>query len=287
MNYADSFGFQWNRHSRVQLDSFTGLTLSRDRLRAATHWPDNLTGQTVVEAGSGAGRFTEQLAATGATVFTFDFSNAIEANQRNNGHHENVRFFRADINDLPFPAASADKVLCLGVLQHTPDPRRSFLNLARLLKPGGEIAIDVYPLRLTALLHWKYILRPVTRQMKPERLYDLIARLTPPLIPVSVWLGRHFGRAGIRLLPIVQCEHWGLPPDINREWAVLDTFDTYSPAYDRPQSKRAVRRWFKEAGLVDIVVESGQNGIVARGRLPEADQVGAALGEIRTPDPRS
>ena len=84
-----------------------------------------------------------------------------------------------------------------------------------LTKPGGEIAIDVYPLRLTALLHWKYILRPVTRHMKPERLYHLIARWTPPL-------------------PIVQCEHWGLPPEINREWAVLDTFDTYSPAYDRP-----------------------------------------------------
>jgi hypothetical protein len=37
-----------------------------------------------------------------------------------------------------------------------------------LTKPGGEIAIDVYPLRLTALLHWKYILRPVTRHMKPQ-----------------------------------------------------------------------------------------------------------------------
>src|SRR5882672_9662337 len=146
MNYADSFGFQWNRHSRVQLDSFNGLSLSLDRLKAATHWPDDLTGEVIVEAGSGAGRFTEHLAKTGATVLTFDFSDAITANLANNGDCRNVCFFQGDINDLPIPAGTVDKVLCLGVLQHTPDPRQSFLSLARLLKPGGQIAIDVYPL---------------------------------------------------------------------------------------------------------------------------------------------
>lgn len=269
MNYADSFGFQWNQHSRVQLDSFNGLSLSLDRLRAATHWPDDLTGQIIVEAGSGAGRFTEHLAKTGATVLTFDFSDAITANKANNGHYRNVCFFQGDINNLPIKPRMIDKVLCLGVLQHTPDPRKSFLSLVNLVKPGGEIAIDVYPFRILALMHWKYILRPITKRMNKDRLYRIIARWTPPLVPLSAWLGRRFGRSGMRLLPIVQYEYRGLPPDINREWAVLDTFDMYSPTYDKPQTMRAVQRWFKEAWLEDIVVEKGFNGIVARGRKPK------------------
>lgn len=268
MNYADSFGMQWNIHSRVQLDSFNGLSLSLERLKAATHWPDDLTGQVIVEAGSGAGRFTEHLAKTGATVLTFDYSTAIAVNRNNNGHFKNVCFFQDDINDLQIPPGTVDKVLCLGVLQHTPDPKQSFLNLAKLLQPGGQIAIDVYPLRFFALIHWKYILRPITKRMDKEKLYRIIARWTPPLVPWSAWLGRHFGRSGMRLLPIVQYAYRGLPADINREWAVLDTFDMYSPAYDKPQTIRTVRKWLEEAGLENVVVEKGFNGVVARGQRP-------------------
>src|SRR4029450_11062080 len=54
-NYASSFGMQWNRHRRTQPDAGTGLPLSRERLFAATKWPDRLEGQTILEAGSGAG----------------------------------------------------------------------------------------------------------------------------------------------------------------------------------------------------------------------------------------
>ena len=76
-NYATSFGFQWNAHRKTQLDSFTGLTISRDRLFKTTGWLENLEGQLVLEAGSGAGRFTEILLRTGARIFSFDYSSLI------------------------------------------------------------------------------------------------------------------------------------------------------------------------------------------------------------------
>jgi hypothetical protein len=41
-----------------------------------------------------------------------------------------------------------------------------------------------------------------------------------------------------------------------------------SPVHDHPQSVQTVQRWFQEAGFVDIAVEYGLNGIVARGRRP-------------------
>jgi 2-polyprenyl-3-methyl-5-hydroxy-6-metoxy-1,4-benzoquinol methylase len=67
--YAESFGEQWARWRRVQLDSVTGKPLSRDRLVSGTVWSlEELRGETVLEVGCGAGRFTEVLAAAGAEV---------------------------------------------------------------------------------------------------------------------------------------------------------------------------------------------------------------------------
>ena len=59
-HYADSFGMQWNIHRKAQLDSHTGLPLTRRRYELAAHWPENLAGEAILEAGSGAGRFTEK-----------------------------------------------------------------------------------------------------------------------------------------------------------------------------------------------------------------------------------
>jgi SAM-dependent methyltransferase len=225
-----------------------------------------LTGEVIVEAGSGAGRFTEVLATTGAQIVSFDVSAAVEANYRNNGHHSTLMLFQADIRNAPIPDGSMDKVMCLGVIMHTPNPEVTFRSLARYVRPGGELVIDCYPARLSALASWKYLLRPLTKRMDKKRLYGVIRKVTPPLVPVAALLRRVFGRAGARLLPIVQYEHLGLSPTLNREWAILDTFDMYSPAHDHPQTRGTIRRWYREAGFVDVVVECGWNGIVARGR---------------------
>ena len=75
----------------------------------------------VLEVGSGAGRFTEILLKHGAIVHSIDYSNAVDANAINNGHHENLTLVQADIRRIPFPKAIYDYVVCLGVIQHTPN----------------------------------------------------------------------------------------------------------------------------------------------------------------------
>jgi SAM-dependent methyltransferase len=267
-HYADSFGMQWNIHRQAQLDSHTGIPLSRHRYDLATHWPENLAGETILEAGSGAGRFTEILAKTGAEVLSFDLSSAVSANHANNGQYPNVLIFQGDIFNIPVREQSMDKVFCLGVIQHTPDPEAAFRSLARYVRPGGQIVIDSYASRLRSVLSWKYVLRPITTRMDKERLYRMISRLAPPMVPLSIFLRRIFGKAGPRMLPILQYDHWGLPPDLNREWAIMDTFDMLSPVHDHPQSIETVTRWFKDAGFVDVAIEYGMNGIVARGFRP-------------------
>lgn len=263
--YASSFGLQWTRHAKAQLDSTTGKSISRGRFFGVTGWPERMDGERILEAGCGAGRFTEVLVSTGADVWSFDLSDAVEANLANNGHLQNVHIFQASIDAIPFPPGQFDRVLCLGVLQHTPDPAEAFRSLAVQVRPGGYLAIDVYRKDLVALLQWKYLLRLITKRLPPERLYRIIGAVAPVLLPATRLARRVAGRAGARLSPIAEYGHLGLSDDLAREWAILDTFDMYSPAHDHPQTLRTVRQWFMDAEFGDIVVERGPNGIVGRG----------------------
>lgn len=268
-NYANSFGYQWNLHMKTQLDSATGFPISRNRLFAVTGWPKNMGGELVLEAGSGAGRFTEILLETGATVFSFDFSSAVDANRSNNGRCSNLNLFQGDIFNIPLQKKSFDKVMCLGVIQHTPYPEKAFKSLAEQVRPGGELVIDVYTKSLIALLQWKYVLRPLTKGLNKQLLYKVISAVVPLLLPLTIILRRFAGRVGARLMPIVEYSYLGLPYEINKQWAILDTFDMYSPAHDHPQSITTIKRWYNEVGFENVTVGFGPNGVIAKGRRPD------------------
>lgn len=266
-DYSGSFGLQWNIHRKTQLDSYTAKPISEERVRHVTGWTldGGLGNQFILEAGSGAGRFTEILVKTGATLFSFDLSKAVEANFKNNGRYSNLCVFQGNLLEIPFPDGFFNKVICLGVLQHTPSPEEAFKSLFRCVKPGGEIVIDIYAKRLTALFAWKYLLRPITKHISPKYLYNLVRICVPALIPISRWLKKIFGKIGARLVPIIEYSELGLQGEINRDWAILDTFDMYSPMYDQPQTVKTLTKWFKDAGCKDFWVGNGPNGLVGRG----------------------
>lgn len=121
-NYADNFGFQWNRFRQTQLDSFSGTTITADRFWAQSGWrPEDLKGKRVLDVGCGAGRFAEIALAAGAQLVALDFSTAVDAclenHQRQLSHLDVVQ---GNIYHLPFKAGQFDFVYCFGVLQHTP-----------------------------------------------------------------------------------------------------------------------------------------------------------------------
>ncbi|MBV9453466.1 MAG: class I SAM-dependent methyltransferase, partial [Rubrobacter sp.] len=144
-NYASAFGLQWNRFRSTQLDSYTGTTISRDRLTDALGGSlDMVRGKSVLEAGCGAGRFTEILLSAGARVFACDLSEAVEANHANCRHWPDYFICQADIMQIPVSPLSFDIVICLGVIQHTPNPEATIAALTQYVKPGGMLAIDHY-----------------------------------------------------------------------------------------------------------------------------------------------
>jgi len=262
--YASSFGFQWNRFRRTQLDSNTGLPISRDRFFRESRWtPEELAGKRVLDVGCGAGRFTEVALGTGAKVVSVDYSTAVDACFDNLGENPSLNVIQADVYHLPLRAEAFDYVYCFGVLQHTPDPRGALLALVPPLKRGGRIAIDCYP-RLPLNVLWpKYWLRGITTRLSRARLFSLIERLVPALLPVSRAFAAvpGIGRRLRYAVPVMS--YYGVFPFSeaqHREWAVLDTFDMLAPAHDHPQSAATVGAWLREAGLRES--EAMREGLV-------------------------
>ncbi len=273
-NYARGFGFQWHVHRKTQIDKFNGTSISRDRFYACTGWArEELSGLSIIEAGCGAGRFTEIMLDAGLEVFSVDYSNAVDACHENHGSHPNLHLIQGDICRLPFAAESFDRVFCFGVLQHTPDVRRSFDSLARMVKAGGKIAVDVYPKTIKAMLHYpRYLLRPIAKRLAPSVLYRIVKRAVPILFPISMGLKRIplFGRYLFPLIPIAN--YWRDLPlnrDELREWSVIDTFDWLGSWYDQPQTASTLRSWLEEGRLVDCQVEK-VGSFVGTGQRPQA-----------------
>ena len=274
-NYAAGFGFQWLLHSRTQFDDANNASISRDRFFGATRWSHELKGESILEVGGGSGRFTEHAATTGAFVASLDYSVAVEANYASNGHKPNVLIVQADVYAMPFRQGWFDRCYCFGVLQHTPDVKRAFDALPRMLKPGGYLAVDVYrkPRGLRRLTATKYYVRPLTRRIPPQRLYKFTTAYIRAMWPLARLLRRipYFGiRLNWALLIPDYAKSLPLTDERLRAWAELDLFDMLSPAYDSPQDLETMREWFVSAGLRDVDVHVGYNGIEGRGRVPGA-----------------
>jgi SAM-dependent methyltransferase len=270
-DYAESFGYQWNYFDKTQLDSHAGNDLSRERFFTTTQWPQRMCGQTILEAGCGMGRFTQIALETGAEVFSFDLSNAVEANLRNNGDSDRIHILQASIYQIPLPKASFDKIFCMGVLQHCPDVRAAFMSLVPFLRPGGEIVIDVYQKHTGLFPPLKYWARPFLTWMGPKGIHRFLSSAIPPAFYLKKALYKvpFVGKPIGNLIPIGPVSHAPrliFTDEQLIQVKILSALDMYSPVHDHPQTLETVRQWFKDADLVDIQVGTGFNGINARGK---------------------
>jgi SAM-dependent methyltransferase len=268
--YNDSFARQWKLFQLNQYDSFNGTRITRDRYLRETGWPDTgLVGEYILEAGCGAGRFTEILAGTGANLLSIDYSSAVEVSAEQNAHSINTVFAQADILDLPFRPQAFDRVFCHGVIQHTPNPTKAFESLSTLVKPGGRLSIDVY-LKDGKIRPWKskYLWRWWTTRVAPERLMAFLEWFIPKWLPLDTLvkrtpiLGNYFGA----IIPCWNYFYTDLPKAEKVRWAILDTFDALAPAYDIPVTIKDVEAWFRNASYEDVEVREGGNGVVGNGR---------------------
>jgi SAM-dependent methyltransferase len=277
-NYADNFGLEWNTHSRTQYDSSSEISLSETRFFEATKWPRELKGELILECGSGSGRFTEWALSTGAMVVSLDYSQAVEANYKSNGGNPNLCLVQASIYEMPFEKDFADKVFCFGVIQHTPDAKKTFDTLLEPLKPGGLMATDIYRLSLRTIIGTRGLFRIFTRKMEPYKLQKFVHSYVDTMWPlvrllqkVPAGIGVIFTRKFLNIADHSTMGLKGAPDKQIKEWAYLNTYDRMSARYENSQTLGTFRKWHELAGLENIEVHPGYNGIEGRGRKPTAE----------------
>lgn len=285
-NYAASFGLQWNAFRRTQLDSFTKTTLSRDRLaRIAGGSLEVFRGQDVLEAGCGAGRFSEVMLAAGAKLFAADLSSAVEANRANCSSAANYFVCQADITRLPVAPGQFDVVVCVGVIQHTPDPERTMSALCSYVKPGGLLLIDHYSLEYPATLSRRLLRRFLLGRSSPFslRFCTLLTNVLWPLHRALWLLFRESPLRKVPLLPKIRSafvlmspivdHHHNFPelsPALLKTWALLDTHDTLTDAYKHLRSQEQIETHLQRCGMESVQAWVGGNGIEAHARKSAA-----------------
>ena len=252
-----SFSFEWRRHATTLLDGRLDGDAARAFVTYTAFDAPLVAGARVLDAGVGSGRLADVALRLGAAeVIGLDLSFAVDSAQENLGRDPRFGCVQASIFAPPFPDGSFDLIYSVGVLHHTPAPQLAFARLARLLRPGGHIAIYVYEDTPTHVV--SDALRQLTTRLSPSTLHRVVSRLQPILDGID---GVPFGQWLLRWLPRSH--------NATREARILDNFDWYSPRFQfRYRGWQETARWFTDAGLVDVRPLMKRIAIV--GRRPRA-----------------
>jgi SAM-dependent methyltransferase len=136
---AENFGWQWTHFTQEDekySDQFLGW-LQPVR-------PDFFKDKIVLEGGCGKGRHTKLAAGWGAKeVVGIDLGDGVESSFALTRSLPNVHIVQGDIFKLPFKR-TFDYAFSVGVLHHTPDPKKAFVSLASKVKSGGHVSAWVY-----------------------------------------------------------------------------------------------------------------------------------------------
>jgi SAM-dependent methyltransferase len=298
-NYSDSWGRLWHETGHLLRDSFTGIPFHENVLHGEYSeepgsddgrspfgfgWPRDLSGQRVLEVGTGTGNITEHLVGTGADVLSVDMSDAIDTLPEELLRRPNVNVVQADVNTPVLAPGSFDRIWMFQVLQHTPSPPQTLGTLRGLLRAGGQIDFTSYS--GDGFRAWYY---PFTRRIPDRLAWRLIAWTVPRLIPLKYRLqkGRRlplFRKLALKLLEPVDPRDIYLQTregradryihgtvwnrtrdeDLLMKYVVINTFDRITPRYTNSATHETVERWLREEAGYSSAETWGRGGVRAR-----------------------
>ena len=133
-------------------------------------------GDAVLDVGCGTGNYTIELAKRGADVVGVDSSEEmlIWARQKAQGERLKVNFQVADALNLPFPDESFDLILSNGLLCFLKEPEKALMEMHRVLKPGGGLAVGV----LNKWSPWAFFRR--IKGLYKDTIYNQAYFISPP-----------------------------------------------------------------------------------------------------------
>jgi SAM-dependent methyltransferase len=241
-SYAASFGRQWNRYDVARPEEDEATFQVKTGVM-----PADLKGQLVLDAGCGGGRYSRLIGSHGAMLIGADLSSAVTKAAQLCSTLPNVSIIQADLLDVPLADSAFDLVYSIGVLHHTPDPRRAFGEIARKVKPGGRLAVWLYRRNIPPQEWLNSGLRTITTRL-PSRVLE----------PMCAGLGA-LGSVPILNRTLNKIANFSNHPD----WTlrVCDNFDWYAPWFQSHHSVAELKTWFTEEGFTNLAeLSPAKNG---------------------------
>jgi len=132
----------YDTHLGPLLFQFSGEDLAR---RVGEARPGDIR---VLEVACGTGIATEHLwqaLSPQSEIVATDLNPAmLDFAKNKRGVLQNVSYRQADVQDLPFGDGSFDAVVCQFGIMFVPDKAKAFAEMARVLRPGGLLAFNVW-----------------------------------------------------------------------------------------------------------------------------------------------
>lgn len=140
---AEAFGYSAEELTSIPAGANMGLSCGNPTATAHLR-----PGEVVVDLGSGGGLdvflASRMVGPTGRAIGIDMTAAMIERSLENarNGGYTNVEFHQSTIDHIPMPDASVDCVISNCVVNLAPDKPAVFREIARVLKPGGRVALS-------------------------------------------------------------------------------------------------------------------------------------------------
>ena len=140
---AEAFGYSSEELTSIPAGANMGLSCGNPTATAHLR-----AGEVVVDLGSGGGLdvfLASKMVGPDGRAIGIDMTTAMIARSRENarqGGYTNVEFYQSTIDQIPLPDASVDCVISNCVVNLAPDKPAVFREIARVLKPGGRVALS-------------------------------------------------------------------------------------------------------------------------------------------------